>query len=372
MRYSLLRADRAPEDVWQSLLALQKAMPERADPMFNPQIAKLLADIRNDTVIALCEDAEGIAAAWPLHLRAGNWARPVGGPFSDWHGPLLRAGFELDGPALLHGCDVSGMTVFGYAPVSGELCAAGERVGGHITVLNGDGQAATEGIAMQYPKHGKKMRRLRRNLERDFTDIEFRLDDRSDESFQNILDLKRTQFADTGRHDVLSPDWAQHYIRALRAFRNDDLHLRISTLYLDGKFAAGEINMCSATVVHGWFTAYDRAYSAYSPGYLVTEEIQRDMPSRGQHIYDSGCDLDHYKKYTSNAMLPLDRGVLRTANQSLAPQRVLGAGWRGLEAIMPGKAGAILGKVRRRSDQILISEVNSPRRARGFVSALGL
>lgn len=372
MRYRLLRASEASDDVWQTLQSLRSEMPDRADPMFDPQMARLLKDVRSDTQIALCEDDDGIAAAWPLHLRAGNWARPLGGPFSDWHGPLIRPGIDLDGLALLGRCGVSGMTVFGYAPAAGEACRAGERVGAHVTVLEGDGSASLEALAKTYPKHAKKMRRVRRNLHRDHSEIEIHLDDRRRSSFDRILELKRHQFAETGRHDVLAPDWVHRFLDALYAHGADDFHIRVATLYVDGVLAAGEINLCSATVVHGWLTAFDRQFSSYSPGYLVTEDVQRDMPSRGQYIYDSGCDMDHYKKYFSNATLPLDRGVFRIGSPSLAPQRLLGATWRGLETVMPSKASQLMGKVRRRSDQILTSEVRASGRARGFVHALGL
>ena len=372
MRYRLLRASDATSDVWSELTALQAVMPGRADPMLNPELARLLCDIRSDTFIAMYEDGDDIAAAWPLHLRAGNWARPLGGPFSDWHAPLFRGDTVVSSQNLLAGCDISGMTVFGYAPSPGEDCVSGERVGAHLTLLPGDGREAIAELVRRFPKHTKKMRRVRRNMERDHNDVEIVLDDRRRESFDQIVSMKREQFASTGRHDVLASDWAGRYLDALRQHQSPDLHVRVSTLFLNGRLAAGEINLCSSCVVHGWLTAFNRDYSVYSPGYLITEDIHKDMPSRGQHIYDAGCDLDHYKKYFSNAMAPLDRGVMRASSNRRTPRRLLSASWRGLETTLPGRAGEIMGKVRRRSDQILISEIDTPGRARGLANALGL
>ena len=372
MRYRLLQASDATSDVWSELTALQKATPGRADPMLNPELAQVLSGIRPDTHIALCEDDDGIAAAWPLHLHAGNWARPLGGPFSDWHAPLIRGGVDVTSQGLLAGCEISGMTVFGYAPRPGEACVAGERVGAHLTILPGDGQTAIAEIANRFPKHAKKMRRVRRNMEHDHSEIDIVLDDRRRESFDQIVSIKRAQFANTGRHDVLASDWASRYFDALRQHQAADLHIRVSTLFLDGRLAAGEINLCSSSVVHGWLTAFDRDYSVYSPGYLITEDIHKDMPSRGQHIYSAGCGLDHYKKYSSNAMAPLDRGVIRGSSNRPTSHQLLSAGWHGLETALPGRVGQIMGKVRRRSDQILTSEIDTAGRARGFVNALGL
>lgn len=370
MHIKLLKPSDVPRDLWNAIEALYVATHPRLDPMMGTQFARLASDVRPDARLVVAEAAGAPVAAWPLLARPGGWARPIGGPFSDWHGPAIAPGAGITAPQLLDGADIGGMTVFGYAPVPGEPLVAGERVGANLTHIDSDYPTWMESQRAMHPKHFKKMRRMSRNLSRDFSEVVMEVDDTSDAAFDTIIALKRDQFARTGRHDVLATPWAQRFLDALRHHDTPGLHMRTATLHADGQFAAGEIALCSETVVHGWLTAFSPDFAGYSPGYLVVEAILESMPERGQTLYDAGCDLDYYKKYYANLMAPLDRGVLRAGTAKLSPARLLGAGWRTLEDSLPGKAGDLLGKVRRRSDQILTSEITLPARARGFVQAI--
>lgn len=368
---SLICAQDAPEALWQAAADLQARCPDRADPLFSPHLARLLAPLRSDTHLICAHDENRLIAFWPLHVRPGGWARPLAGPFSDWHAPLIDPEHVQDPASLLRRAGLRGITVTAYKPAAGEPLRAGERVGAHITELGGDYAAWYEHQRSLFPRHFKKMRQKRRHLERDFGKVEYSLDDRSEETFETILQLKRAQYAATGRHDVLAAPWAQSFVRALRDNGIPSLHLRTVSLYLDGRFAAGEIMICSQTVVHGWLTAYDQDFATYSPGFLVVEAILEDMLHRGQHIYDSGPGQDYYKKYYTNHMVPVDQGVLRAGGPaSMAPARLLSRGWRGLEHTLPVRASTLMGKIRRRADQILVSELHPADRVRGFARAI--
>ena len=369
LTYSLIPAQDAPETLWQDAEALRARCPGREDPLFSPQLARILSGIRRDTQLILARSGDRLMGFWPIHLRPGAWARPIGGPFSDWHAPLIDPDCPIGATDLMGAAGLSGMTVSSYLPAPGETCRTGGRVGAHISVITGDVEAWFENQRRLHSRYFKKMRQKRKHVERDHDTVEFNLDDQSDATFNTILELKRAQYAATGRHDVLAPSWAQDFVHALRANRQPGLHLRTASLYLDGRFAAGEIMICSETVAHGWLTAYDTHFGSYSPGLLLVEDILTDLPTRGQTAYDSGPGQDHYKKYYSNVMIPSDQGVLRTHKAALAPTRLLGNGWRQLENALPGHTGELMGKVRRRADQILVSESGSIDRARGFARA---
>lgn len=370
MKFGLIRGSQASDSLWQEAIGLHARCTCVGDPLLHPDLARILAGVRSDTHLALAHQGDELVGFWGLQLRSGGWARPLAGPFSDWHAPLIAAGVDLDPLDLLKRAGVAGMTVHGYSPRPGEPCRAGRRTGAHLSVVKGNQEDWWEVQRAAYPKHFKKMRRIRRNLERDFAEVVIDTDDRSDAAFEAVLRLKHEQFARTGRHDVLSNDWAKAMIAALRASERPHLHLRNITLHVDGRFAAGEIVICSQTVVHGWLTAYEQDFAAYSPGFIITESIIRDMLARGQNVYDAGCDAEHYKKYYTNVMAPLDHGVLRAASSLADPTRFLGACYRTTESLMPGRAGELMSKVRRRSDQILISETSTVARLKGFQRAL--
>jgi CelD/BcsL family acetyltransferase involved in cellulose biosynthesis len=369
MRISLISAHEAPDALWREAEVLQAKCPDRADPLFSPQLARFLAFLRQDTKLITAYSGDELVAFWPVHLRPGGWARPIAGPFSDWHAPLIDPSQDLDAMELLADAGISGITVSAYKPEPGEPLRAGTRTGAHLSVINSDIDTWMEHQRSLHARHFKKTRQKRKHIERDFKSVVYNLDDRSDETFETILRLKRAQYAATGRHDVFSAPWARAFANGLRQHGTPQLHLRVVSLHLDGRFAAGEAMLCSPTVAHGWLTAYDPDFGNYSPGFLIVEEILNDMPSRGQSIYDAGPGQDYYKKYYTNVMTPVDQGVLRTGKIGFTPARLLGSSWRELETRLPARAGQLMGKVRRRSDQILVSEVSSLDRMRGFARA---
>jgi len=371
MQVELFKPSEMNETFWQAFREMRDADARYDDPFFDPEFARLIGDLRDDTYIAVAfgEGLTGPVAFWPLHVRPGGWTRPIGGPFSDWHGPVIRLGLTLDPAEMLKGAGLTGFTAFGMMAHLSEGHIE-TRVGANMTDLSAGFDAFLENQRQQFPKHFKKIRRMQRNMERDFADITYHIDDQSTEAFDWVMSRKSEQFVRTGKHDVLGPDWAQKMMTRLRRHKSERLSARLSTLRFDGRIAAAEFNLQSDTVMHGWITAFDPEFHYYSPGYMLQHEILRRMPDMGLYTYDAGPGLDYYKKYYCNYQLPVEEGPLRAAEGGRAMPRVLPSTWRAMEAALPARAAQIMGKVRRRTDQIMLSETTLGGRARGFVSAL--
>ena len=144
----------------------------------------------------------------------------------------------------------------------------------------------------------------------------------------------------------------------------------MSSLYFGDQMAAGEFNLQSDTVLHGWITAFDQTFSKYSPGNMLVQDVLSQMTDAGMHLYDSGPGLDHYKRHYSNAQIAVESGVLAGNSTALNPARVAGQVWRLGEQVMPRPASAIMARVRRRMDQIAAVDTSLTGRASGLISAL--
>lgn len=356
--------------LWRDFAALRDADSRYDDPFFDPDFAQLVASVRGDTHVGLAMDGEALVGIWPLHKRPGGWARPIGGPFSDWHAPILAKDTALTAQAFLSGLDLSGMTVFGFQPRHGQRIAGLERVGANMTDLSGGFESFIADQQKRWPKHFKKMRRLYRNVERDFSEKVFTFDNKDDAAFARLYDLKQAQFARTGYHDVLKPEWARQLLDKLRHFEGARLRTRLVTLHYDGQHAASELNLQSDTVMHGWLTGFDQEMGTYSPGNMLVQEMLEQMCVAKIPIYDAGPGLDHYKRHYSNYQLPIDTGSVRGARGSFAPSRIAGRIWRSGERALPGKAGELMARARRRVDQIALAETTMSARVAGLFSAL--
>ncbi|MEO1554487.1 MAG: GNAT family N-acetyltransferase [Pseudomonadota bacterium] len=370
MKFVLYRPQQLSAEQWQIYAALRDARSIYDDPFFDPDFARLVGDVREDTRIGFASDKDGVFAIWALHVRPGNWARPIGAPFSDWNGPILAEGTALTAQEILAGFDLSGLTTQGFQPSGFTPTDGLRRCGANISDMSLGWDAFIATQEQHWPKHFKKMRRLYRNVDRDFSGAQFEWDDRRDGTFQRLMALKRQQYSRTGYYDVLNAPWTKALFDRLRHFEGRRLRARMSSLYFDDKLAAGEFNLQSDTVLHGWITAFDQAFSKYSPGNMLVQEVLAQMCQDVLTVYDAGPGLDHYKRHYSNAQMPIETGVLTGSSASLNAARVAGKVWRFGEQVMPQKASAIMARARRRMDQIAAVDTSLTGRASGLISAL--
>ena len=370
MKYKLYRPDEMSNEQWQIYAALRDARAVYDDPFFDPDFARLVGEVREDTRIGFASDRDGVFAIWPMHIRPGNWARPIGSPFSDWNGPILAEDVRLTTQEILAGFDVSGLTTQGFrARHIGEPLPL-DRVGGNLSVITSDAESFLADQQALWPKHFKKMRRIYRNIARDFDKMAVNWDDRTDASFERVLELKQAQYIRTGYHNVLKAPWARALLDRLRTFEGRRLRARLVTLSFDDSFVAGEFDLQSDTILHGWITAFDQQFKAYSPGHVLMQEMLPRMCEDGLNIYDAGPGLDKYKRNYANVQVPVETGVVPGAQADLSPARIAGRAWRFTEQMMPDRASAIMARARRRMDQIAAVETSWTARAGGFLNAV--
>ncbi len=339
-------------------------------PFFAPDFFKIVGDVREDVNVFIGEDDHGLSFYWPMHLSSFGKGRGIGGPFSDRNGPVRRSDYSLDLPAFLAGEHVHSFMTSGLTHV--ELPQSNI-----LRLIQTNGSDLTQGWEtfldtqrQTYPSFYKRIRRLGRKLEKDFSEVEFRFDDRRPETFDRLIMMKRAQYKATGRHDVLNPPWVSAMFDRLHALDGEGLRTRLSSLYVDGKLAAAELNLQSHNVLHGWIVAYDTQYSKYSPGSLLTHFVLKNLEINGMTFYDSGIEGDHYKKYVSNHHSLLKTGIVTAAFKRRNMQQACGQAWRFAEKSLPGKLSSILSRTRRRSEQILATEVGARSSAKGYLRAL--
>lgn len=370
LKFALYRPAEMSAELWQAYAALRDARAIYDDPFFDPDFAKLVGEVREDTRIGVAFDNDEAVGIWALHVRPGGWARPIGGAFSDWHGPILKTGQKLSERGFLAGLELSGMTVAGLLPQAMSVTDGLRRVGANMTDLSMGWDAYLARQQSAWPKHFKKMRRLYRNIERDFSTHEFVWDDSCARSFNRLIEMKRDQFARTGLHNVLKPEWARSLLERLHGFEGPRLRARLVTLYFDDHHAASELNLQSDKVMHGWLTAYNRDLGSYSPGNVLVQELLPRLVQNKILTYDSGPGLDHYKRHYTNYQLPIEAGTLRSSCETLALSRLAGQAWRWGENIMPDKASVLMQRARRRMDQVSQSEFSLTGRVSGAVNAI--
>jgi len=370
MQVELVRAKELGTSDWRHFEALFDTGSHPAHPMLHPDFARALAEVRDDTFVIFLKREAEVIGYWPVHLRPGRWMRAIGGPFSDVQGPILKPNIALDLQEVLSKAGVRGITLPGLAHDEG-LNPIGLRPRQvHLTRLERGWECVLDEQTRQHKRFFKNHWRLDRKLRRDHDVVEFVFDDTRPESLRRLLDLKSQQFRATGRHNVIASAWAQDFIHRLYSQRDRGVSARLSGLFVDGELAAGELNLQSGEYLHGWLTGFDHRFADYSPGHLLVRLILEAMADKGLTTYDAGVGHGHYKKYFSNAEATLWRGTVRSPGSAQTMSGFASAAWRAAEEKGPPAMQSVLAKVRRRSDQILISEPDLSGRLKGFWKAV--
>lgn len=347
------------------MVALRDSLDIYDSPFFDLDFAHIVASVRRDVFIAHAHDDKGLLGFWPLHVRPGKWARPIGGAFSDWHGPVLRAEAAVFAPeAFLLKAGLKGMTAPRLQPAGLSASWGGQVTPVSIAYLPDGAEIYKESMKGQHQKHYKNLRRYQRLMHKDFSSVEILIEDDSPEAFDWLMQEKHKQYVQTGKHDVLAPDWVQNMMSRLRTARMARLRGRLSTLRLDGKLAAAEFNLLSDKVVHGWITAFDQAYAAYAPGHLLMLGVICNMEETGHKMCDIGDQS--YSKYYQSFQKPVENCILRTG-QGMRP---LARSWQIAETCLPGGLGQNMARLRRRGDQIFTTDIEPLTRARSLAKSL--
>lgn len=365
-----LRNGQLPAELVHEWQYLRDSQSHLSNPFFHPNFTKSIAKARNDVNLLTVTDGQGLAAIWPLHMSKRKIARGIGSSFSDRNGPICRKHNSPKIATILNAANVRQYKSIGLVTPHKSTDLGGiQWVASNIADLSGGVDGFFEAQSKAHKSHFKRLRRLSRRLH-EAHDIEFRFDDRSESARQQILTMKRSQYAANGRHDVLAPAWVERFLNALMEARSDSFCIRLSTLWADGHLIAGELNLQSETILHGWIVAYDPEYLQFSPGHLLTELILKAMPNAGLFFYDSGVGGDHYKKYVTNHQEILGQGVIETAKSPFTLGSLARTFWMKGEVVAPKPLVTVMQKARRRTDMIMASEVETIERVRGFYHAM--
>ena len=341
----------------QSLLA---ANPDLTSPYFRPEFTRIAATVTPGAAIAVFRRGDRIVGFFP-HQRRGGAMQPLGAPMNDYHGIIARPG---EAPTLEEAAALLGprrLSVNGWIGP-----AASGQVRETVQVQMGDGgydgwyaeQRATWG------KFFKDKERARRSLESELGPIRVERGLREPALLDQLIALKRDQYARTGRHDVFACGWTADLLHALLTDHRDGFGASMAGLWAGDKLTAIEYSLHAGDQYHFWFPVYEPSLARCSPGILLSMDTMRLAAAQGYRTFDFGFSGEHYKKYFCNAARPVREAVvLKPGLGASVSQAAVG--------VLGGRGEALRTSVRRRWAAIEACEVTPGARMKGAVAAAG-
>ena len=369
MATELIRFDTLTDADIERWLELIELQPGYESPFFHPHFARTVSRVRNDIFVLIHGEGGRIDLFWPIQ-KSGRAANAAGAPFSDYHGPIMHPEWSGNPIELLRAVGLTSVRFTTlYDPLHRFQAFASEFDGAHICNVSVGNDDFFENQRQLYPRHTKKMRRLSRKVEREVGELTFNFDDDDVDAWKKVMAWKSHQYRETGRHDVLAPDWVQNLLMLLWKEGAPGCQGYFHTLKHGERLIAAEYNLMGKQTLHGWIPAFDHEFWSYSPGYLIQDEIIRYAAANGVRDYDLGGSAGHYKKYYANFQLPVIGGVVRAPSVSSAIGGAGAAIWRGVEAARVPKVSGLAAKVRRRYGMISTVETTFSGRMKGVFAA---
>jgi len=350
---------------WRQLAA---AHPAFASPLFSPEFAQAVGQVRDDARVSIFERDGETLGFLAHHRRPGALARPIGAPLADYHGLVCAADAGVRAPWLLAAAGLAAYRFSGLVDPFGvfqaDVAARSESHLVHLT--DGDAEAYLETVRAASAKKFKNWRRLDHKLGRDIGELRLVGPDTSREAFDTLVAWKREQLRRTGIHDFLSPAWISRLFDGFFETRDGDFQGLMLNLYAGDRLVAGQFGVRLGGVYHPWLASADPELNAYSPGQLFLWRAIAAMPGLGLSQFDLGPGHDHYKRPYALTQLTLGEGLAAAASSAGRAARGREQAWAAAGAHGAGLAG----KLRRRLDIIATVELSITGRALGFAQAI--
>ncbi|MEP7209946.1 MAG: GNAT family N-acetyltransferase [Alphaproteobacteria bacterium] len=366
-RVPMAQMDQPTVDAWRKLHAQS---PLRS-PLTSYEFAHLADDAWGDVEVILGEHRSETVFALPVHMRANRFARPVGGAFSDVHGPLAAEGFAGQAQAILRRAGVSAYRFSGLDdPAEAFAAHVATRDTSLAIALNGPADAYLAERRAANVKRIKNYQRLETKLARERGELKLIAPDRSEEHFERLLEWKRDQLDRSGYFDFLDVAANRRLLDLARHAAGQGLAGLHLTLMLNDRPIAGHFGVRLGAHYHPWIAAYDPEFADFSPGIILISRAILAMPALGLTHYELGVGHTHYKKHYANIERAVGAGVMFGGGVSAMTERVGEAVGRGLEALPSRRVAHAMARLRRRTDQIAASETHFSRRAAAMADAL--
>lgn len=310
---------------------LQRAAPLYRSPFFRPEFATVVARVR-DVRVAVIEDAGTVAGFFPYEVARRRTGRPLGWPFSDYHGVVLDGDAALDPRELVRAC---GLSAWSFDHVPAAMTAFSPHVVAHdrspCIDLSGGFEAYLAGRRGRSEVRGAL--RKARKLAREVGPLRFlpQSDDR--DLLARTIEWKRAQYAETGVRDVLADAGSRELLGRVHTTRSADFAGVLSVLYAGDLVAGLHLGLRSASVWHSWFPAYNPELDRYSPGLVLLLELARMAPGLGIAEIDLGKGEARYKLALATGSVALGEGCVGARARAARAARVRNSARRTLRAL---------------------------------------
>ncbi len=328
-------------------------------PYFTYEFAQAVGEAVDDARILIGYDQGEPSAFLGVQGVIAGYARPIGGPLSDFHAPIYDHRRDFDFEAFMSGAGI-GVYAYRFAPASVGCMAAStdQRLGSHTIDLSEGAEAYEAERRASKPNLFKALPRKTRKLERELGELRFVLDDRSQDAFEIMVQWKSEQYVRTGHFNAFELAWPRAVLENIWRSDTPELKGLLSTLYAGDRLIAAHFGMVGGAVWHYWFPVYEFSLSKYSAGHVMMMQMVEACEAMGVNEIQLGAGDTRHKLEFANMQIPILWG--RASAPSMTSHAIKFA--HGLESAFAKLPAASIadapGRLFRKLDRMLEFRVN--------------
>jgi len=304
--------------------ALRNANPKLDSPYFHPAFARAVHEAGAPVHVVVERDDEGVRSLFPGHCLASQF-KPVGWPGADFQAPITRLGIAVDPLRLLKATGLRSLEFDHLLEVPGlEPWIESRRDSPYVDLSGG-----LEGYVARASRSGRdnmgQARRKARKAEKTHGPIEFVADSTDAAVLDELIALKRAQYAATGARDYFAATERVALVQRLLETRVDGFAGILSTAHVGSRLLAAHFGIRSGSVLHWWFPVYDPEFAGFAPGWILLRELAAAAPALGVTRLDLGRGDDEYKRRAKTGETVVCQGFVTSSRPALAARRVRSA-----------------------------------------------
>jgi CelD/BcsL family acetyltransferase involved in cellulose biosynthesis len=316
---------------------------ELRSPFFSLEFAHAVADAGARTKVCLLYEDGALAGFFPFQFanavaQAMGVGERVGGFLNGFCGIIIdqTRHSQISSHKLLSCTGMEGFAIGCLEEKQQHLAPSGTEIQGARIELAQSLESYWKSVKLRHRTAYDNLRNRERKLEREFRSVEFVF---AHEEPARLLDLviaeKSEQLRAIKASDALSESWKLRCLELIARYRQGACVPVLSTLTLNGEWAAVHFGVRSGSVLHYWFPVYNRKFHSLSPGLILLTRIISEAAAHNIIEIDLGAKLSQYKDLFATELYPLYRDVwFGNSVRGLTYHSYLSLAWR-LQSALP-------------------------------------
>jgi CelD/BcsL family acetyltransferase involved in cellulose biosynthesis len=312
--YRTVKANHLDAAGWRLWSELQAEYSAYESPFFCPEFTRVATSVRDDVEVAIMEKS-GVPFGFFPFQRIGKKIQAVMGRLSEFHGAIVRPDVTWSAMDLIRDCQIESWHFDHLPPSQQEFqrYAWGSKPCPSIDLRAGFA-AYREQITSRSSSLLQLERKARR-LQREVGTVRFVWHDPASSVHASLIDWKSAQHTRTNVLEIFRFAWVRDLFDSLTALPSpletaQTFSAPLAALYAGDELIAAHLGICSGTVLHVWFPAFNVAYKNYSPGIILLVRMAEAAASRGVRRIDLGPGDERYKQQLKSDDLVVAEGMV--------------------------------------------------------------